>query len=429
MNTPIYDFLKKYSDSKALRLHMPGHKGKRLSELPSYEFDITEIKDADSLFEADGIIEESENNTSKLYKTAGTCYSAGGSTLCIQAMLWLMKQEKREVIAVRNVHRSFIAACALLDIQPLWIFPDYYGSIHSGDFPYDKAEELLKKEKNACIYLTSPDYLGKTADISKIAALCRRYNAVLLVDNAHGAHTTALGMHPAQLGADLCCDSAHKMLPALTGGAYLHIVNPIYKDKAKQAMSLFGSTSPSYLIMASLDLCAEYIAEGLDNDIKSRLTALTSLRKRLSHKYRIYEGEPFHLTLICNGINLAKQLRKYNIECEYADNDCIVLLFSPVNTEAEINLTADILEKCIPEPPLNTEAVSFPEPIAATTIRNAVLTDYETISTEESEGRICAGVNVPCPPAVPIAVSGEIITENCIKIFKRYGILKVNVVK
>lgn len=121
--------------------------------------------------------------------------------------------------------------------------------------------------------------MGKTADISKIAALCRKYNAVLLVDNAHGAHTTALGMHPAQLGADLCCDSAHKMLPALTGGAYLHIVNPIYKDKAKQAMSLFGSTSPSYLIMASLDLCAEYIAEGLDNDIKSRLTALTSLRK------------------------------------------------------------------------------------------------------------------------------------------------------
>ena len=88
-----------------------------------------------------------------------------------------------------------------------------------------------------------------------------------------------------------------------------------------------------------------------------------------------------------------------------------------------------LIEKCIPEPPLNTEAVSFPEPIAATTIRNAVLTDYETISTEESEGRICAGVNVPCPPAVPIAVSGEIITENCIKIFKRYGILKVNVVK
>lgn len=429
MNTPVYNFLKRYADKKTLRLHMPGHKGKILSELPSYDFDITEIKGADSLFESNGIIAQSESNTSKLFKTAETIYSAGGSTLCIQAMLLLMKQEKRTVIAVRNVHRSFIAACALLDIQPIWIFPDYHGSILSGDFPYENAENILKKEKNACIYLTSPDYLGKTADIRKISSLCRKYNAVLLVDNAHGAHMEALGMHPIQLGADLCCDSAHKTLPALTGGAYLHIVNPNYTKKAKSAMSLFGSTSPSYLIMASLDLCAEYIAERLDYDLKECLTALTSLRKRLSFKYNIYDGEPLHLTLICDGMNLAEQLRKYNIECEYADNDCIVLLFSPFNTEMEINYTADILEKCNPKPPLHSESVNFPEPIIAMTIRNAVLTEYETIAIENSEGRICAGVNVPCPPAVPIAVSGEIISEKCIKIFKRYGILKVNVVK
>lgn len=429
MNTPIYDFMKSYSESGTIRLHMPGHKGKVLDVLPSYEYDITEIAGADSLFEADGIIAQSEKNASALYKTSATYYSTGGSTLCIQTMLALMKQENRKVIAVRNVHRSFIAACALLDIQPLWLFPDYSNGILSGDFPYGEAEEMLKSNENACIYVTSPDYLGKIADIKQISELCHKYNAVLIVDNAHGAHTIATGNHPALLGADICCDSAHKMLPALTGGAYLHIINPHYKDKAKNAMSLFGSTSPSYIIMASLDLCTKYVSEELENDTKNALKAINSLHKRIEHKYTIYNGEPFHLTIICNGNNLAQQLRNHNAECEYADDDCIVLLFSPVNTEKEIMKTAEILEKCNPLPPVNTEHFSFPRPDTGMNLRNAVLSEYETIPVENSCGKICAGVNVPCPPAIPIVSSGEIIDENCIKIFKRYGILNVNVVK
>lgn len=429
MKTPIYDFLKKYTDSDTLRLHMPGHKGKTLSPVKSFEYDITEISGADSLFEASGIIEESEKNTSLMYHTLKTCYSAGGSTLCIQTMLMLMKQENRTVIAVRNVHRSFLAACALLDIQPVWIFPDYSGGILSGGFPFDKAEKMLKRYKNTCVYLTSPDYLGKTADIKEISKLCHKYNAVLLVDNAHGAHTVAFGLHPTQLGADICCDSAHKMLPALTGGAYLHIMNPAYTGKAKAAMSIFGSTSPSYLIMASLDLCAKYIAEQLEQNVKAAVSALDALRKKISGRYEMYMGEPFHLTLLCSGKDLASQLKGFGIECEYADSDCIVLLFSPMNTTAEIEKTADILMKCNPLPPLHSENPKFPQPKTAMSVRKAVLSDYEEIPVAKSEGRICAGVNVPCPPAVPIAASGEIIDKNCIKIFKRYGILTVNVVK
>lgn len=429
MNTPIYDFLKKYADNKTMRLHMPGHKGKALSKLHTYEYDITEIKGADSLFEADGIIAESEKNTALLYNTVRTCYSAGGSTLCIQAMLTLMKQENRRVIAVRNVHRSFIAACALLDIQPLWLFPDYAEGILSGEFPFAQAEEMLKINEHACIYLTSPDYLGKTADIKKIAGLCHRYNAVLLVDNAHGAHLVAMGNHPIQLGCDMCCDSAHKMLSALTGGAYLHIANPVYAHKAKAAMSLFGSTSPSYVIMASLDLCAEYISKKLTEDTKRIIPELETLRKRISSRYNIYIGEPFHLTLLCNGSDLAGQLRKYNVECEYYDDDCIVLLFSPMNTAQEIQKISDILMKCDPVPAVNKGYIEFVQPKTAVSIREAVMCGYETVAVEESLGRICAGVNVPCPPAIAVAVSGEIINENCIKIFKRYGILFVNVIQ
>lgn len=429
MNTPIYEFLKKYAENKTMRLHMPGHKGKSLDKLRTYEYDITEIKGADSLFEANGIIAESEKNTALLYNAVRTCYSAGGSTLCIQAMLTLMKQESRRVIAVRNVHRSFIAACALLDIQPLWLFPDRSEGILSGEFPFIKAEEMLKSNERTCIYLTSPDYLGKTADIKKISELCHRYNAVLLVDNAHGAHLAATGNHPIQLGCDMCCDSAHKMLPALTGGAYLHIADPVYADKAKAAMSLFGSTSPSYVIMASLDLCAEYISKKLKEDTKRIIPELEALRKRISSRYNIYIGEPFHLTILCNGSDLAGQLRKYNVECEYYDDDCIVLLFSPMNTVNDIQKISDILMKCQPLPAVNKGYIEFAQPKTAVSIRDAVMCEYETVAVEDSLGRICAGVDVPCPPAIAVAVSGEIIDENCIKIFKRYGILFVNVIQ
>ena len=261
--TPIYDFLKKYAESNCLRLHMPGHKGKNmgneLSEI--FRYDITEIKNADSLFEAEGIIRKSEEITTRLFNTERTVFSAGGSTLCIQAMLSAMKRENRKIFAVRNVHRAFISACVLLGIEAEWIFPEYNGSLLSGEVNIERLEEKLKGDEKKCLYITSPDYLGKTADIKNIAEVCHRNNTVLIVDNAHGCCLafTEENNHPMALGADMCCDSAHKMLPALTGSAYLHVKNKAYAKNIKQEMGLFGSTSPSYLILASLDLCNEYI--------------------------------------------------------------------------------------------------------------------------------------------------------------------------
>lgn len=407
---------------------MPGHKGKETAKL-SFSLDITEINGADSLFEADGIIEQSEKNASKLFKTLKTCYSAGGSTLCIQTMLALMKRDKRNIIAARNVHRSFLSACVLLDIQPTWIYPKYSAGFLSGELSLSDIEEKLRTTQNPCVYITSPDYLGKTADIRAIAELCHKYNAVLLVDNAHGAHNAGNQSHPIICGADICCDSAHKMLPALTGGAYLHINNSKYTEQAKQTMSLFASTSPSYLIMASLDLCNDYIENHLKSDTDTVVAAIKELHNKIGTKYSIYGSDPFHLTLLCNGTKLAQKLREHRIECEYADSYCIVLLLSPLNTPKEIELLADTLIQIQPLAADTDEDLDFPLMNTAMNIREASMSDSEEIPVEKAMGRICAAVNVPCPPAVPIAVSGEVINEKCIKILKRYGILRVNVVK
>ena len=442
MDTPIYDFLRSYAASGVFRAHMPGHKGvspeSGLGEL--YRLDITEIKGADSLFEADGIIARSEANASRLYGTAATVYSAGGSTLCIQAMLAIMKQESRRIIAVRNVHRAFLNAAALLGLDVQWILPEYSGGILSGRIVLSDVEAALKASAEpACVYVTSPDYTGRLADIAALAVLCRRYGAKLLVDNAHGAHLAFFegSLHPIALGADLCCDSAHKMLPALTGAAMLHTSCEEYAPKLKQAMSLFGSTSPSYLIMASLDLCNRYISDRIKGDIESALPLIAELKEELSDRLVFAESEPFHITVKASesgfsGTELAELLRENGVECEYADEELLVLLMSPFSPAADFGRLRAALESAVSGASRyerRKPSFQLKLPKMACAIREAAFAPAEEIAAEDAEGRVCASVKVPCPPAVPIAVSGEIIDRSCIDVFRAYGIRTVLVMK
>lgn len=434
MNTPIYDFLKKYAESDTLRCHMPGHKGTDTYN----KYDITEINGADSLFEADGIILESEKNMSYLYGTEASFYSAGGSTLCIQAMLMAMKQENRKIIAVRNAHRAFINTAALLGLDVDWILPEYKTGILSGEINPEQIEEKLKHEENACLYITSPDYTGRMADISLIAGICHKYNAPLLVDNAHGGHLHFFpeSRHPIFLGADICCDSAHKMLTGLTGSAVLHTSSKKYAAVLRQCMSMFASTSPSYIILASLDLCCKYIDEHIKQDIADNLQYIEHFRNEFSGLVSDY-GDPFHITVNAfkygyDGNELAGFLRKNNIECEYSDNNILILLMSPKNTADDYKKLTDELHTALKSAQkhyINDMPFLEKLPVKAMSISEAVYSPSEEIPVECAEGRICASVRVPCPPAVPIAVSGEIINSECIEIYKRYGIKRVLVVK
>lgn len=444
MKTPIYDFLKNYTNSEMLRCHMPGHKGKTLCGgfEKMFESDITEIVGADSLFESSGIIAESEKNMSDLYKTAATVYSAGGSTLCIQAMLAIMKNENRKVFAARNVHRAFLNAAALLDIDVEWIMPEYSAGILSGELHPEIIEEKLKLcREPSCVYITSPDYTGKTSDIKAISEVCRRYGSRLLVDNAHGAHLAFFekSVHPIALGADMCCDSAHKMLPALTGAAMLHTGCSEYAALLKPAMSLFASTSPSYLIMLSLDLCNKYISESISDDIKSNLEYLAKLREDFSDELIFADTEPFHVTIKAaesgfDGNEFAEILRKNGVECEYSDSWTVILLMSPMNREDDYTRLSSALKRAVGlaercESRLDSGNFLQNLPERAMSIRSAVFSAGEEIPVEMSEGRICGAVRVPCPPAIPIAASGEVIDRECIKIFQKYGISAVNVLK
>ncbi|MBR1553947.1 MAG: aminotransferase class V-fold PLP-dependent enzyme [Oscillospiraceae bacterium] len=427
-------FLDNYTKNQTFRAHMPGHKGKSLlPELnPAYARDITEIKGADSLFEADGILRQAERQTAEIYHVPESCWSAGGSTLCIQAMLAQMKAERRTVISARTVHRAFLNSCILLDLPVKWVFPEN-GNLISGNYRVQDFEKALQEvSAPACIYLTSPDYAGNLQPIAEIAELCRNYHAKLLVDNAHGAHLAFLekNLHPIALGADYCCDSAHKTLPALTGGAFLHLKDASQVMQIKQHMQMFGSTSPSYLIMQSLESCTAWLADSGKEKIQLCVRRAERLKQKLSSAYRFIGSDPLHLTISANGELLAEQLRNcpYPVECEYADKTCLVLLLSPVMTEQDFDYLASALESV--QPVLPECPPPLPEPMKQIcSLRDAGLAPFEIIPLEQAENRICASVQVPCPPAVPIAVSGERFSRQWLDFMAFYGLKQAAVVR
>lgn len=442
MTTPIYDFLEQYKNSGTVRAHMPGHKGMGLlcGFESAFPYDITEIKGADVLFEADGIIAESEKNASKLFGTAATFYSAGGSTLCIQAMLAAACGEGRAFICARNAHRSVMNSAALLNLEPCWFYPSYEdGSVVSGNITAEAVEAAIVRyaEKNpACVYITSPDYLGRLAPVKEIAEVCHKHGLPLVVDNAHGAYLAFLeeNLHPIALGADMCCDSAHKTLPVLTGGAYLHVGNEKYVPEIKRCMSLFGSTSPSYLIMASLDLCNRYLSEQFKGDLAETVGRISGFKEKFVHLCA-ENIEPMKITLYpilsgLTGYHLAEQLRANGIECEYADETHAVLMMSASSTAEDFARLDEACERLMcPRILIRPPQFEITEPKRAMLPREAFFAERERVETEKSCGRIAAEGITVCPPCVPIVAAGEIIDENVMKILKMYSISEVNVVK
>ncbi len=441
MKTPIVDFVRAYALSEALRSHMPGHKGEKL--LGFEEFDITEIKGADSLYEAEGIIKESEENASSLFGCP-TFYSAEGSSQCIRAMVYLalmaakMQGKEPVIAAARNVHKTFLSAAALLGAKVKWLYGESEGSYLSCKISPESLEKMFSgEEKPAAVYITSPDYLGNTQNIGELSEVCHRNGALLLVDNAHGAYLKFLpeSRHPMDLGADLCCDSAHKTLPALTGAAYLHVGVKELVPMAKQALMLFGSTSPSYLILQSLDMVNKFLSERFRDDLKAFSEKMLILKDKLKCRgYTLIGYEEIKLSISAkpygySGEELGEILEEQGIIPEFYDRDYLVLMLSPLNTDAELLKIENALLN-IPRKAEITEKPPVPgKAEKGMDIREAMLSLSEAIPIERAEGRILASAGVGCPPAVPIVCCGEIIDETAVRCFKYYGIKTVSVVK
>lgn len=437
MNTPICDFVRSYAEKKTVRLHMPGHKGVSLTGFEKY--DITEINGADSLYEAGGIIKESELNAGRLFG-ASTFYSTEGSSLAIRAMLYLaclsaeQKGTKPLILAGRNAHKVFVSSAALLDFEVEWLYPESNSSYLSCKVTSEEVDKKLctLKRKPIAVYLTSPDYLGNEVDIKSIADVCHKHGVLLLVDNAHGAYLKFLpeSRHPIDLGADACSDSAHKTLPVLTGGAYLHISQSapaVFNERAKEALALFGSTSPSYLILQSLDMVNKYISERYTSELADFARKVSDLKARLNENgFVLYGNEELKITIMTKpygykGNDFADILEGNGVICEFSDPDFVVLMLTP-QIKDKISLISDILMSVPKKEPIDSGTPKLSTPERVIGIREAYFLKSTVVNADSAEGRILANASVGCPPAVPIVVSGERISREAIECFEYYGI-------
>lgn len=445
-NTPLKRALDEYIRQDYARLHMPGHKGASISpfgELMAY--DVTEVEGTDSLFEDDGPLKELEEIFTRVYDTKGTVMSAGGSTLCIQAMLRMVAKKEGRILAGRNIHAAAVNAMALLGLEPVWVYPNRKQEERLiGEISPDEIRSVLEKEKQegtldslCAVYVTSPDYFGVMSDIRSIAQIAHEYGLPLLVDNAHGAHLHFLKeeYHPMQLGADLCCDSLHKTMPALTGAALLHTSDAKYCPQMKGAMTVFGSTSPNYLIMLSMDSTAAFLMQDGAERIQQTVTRCEELRQKAREKGFVLPQhcDPMRLTLPLAGTgwdaqNFRKLLRKHKIMEEYLSDSGCVLLFSPFNREEDFKRTEALLDEVlIQKQPFTAFPIVPSEKVMS--LREAFLSPKESVPVEKAEGRIAAQVKITCPPGIPLVMPGERLHKEIIKILKNSGIFVIDVVK
>ncbi len=434
MNTPVVSFIDGYLRRDPARLHMPGHKGCSGKE------DITEIAGLNELYDAEGVLRESEKNASVLFGSRLTVYSAEGSSQCVKAMVYLCAQRGiRSILAARNAHRSFVHGAALCGMRVNWLYPTEKDGPYSCLISPEVLRETLRGSSPlpGALYVTSPDYLGREQDLKGLSKVCREYGMLLLCDNAHGAYLRFLSpsRHPMDLGADLCCDSAHKTLPVLTGGAYLHVGSSFPDPDAariKAALELFGSSSPSWLILRSLDACNPYLASSFPQELSRACEAVQKEKARLmqagwavlpSDELRVVLSVPESTT----GTALCSVLREHNVEIEFADRDVLVAMYTPQNREEDFSALSRALGSAFGAP--RRPRPFLHRPRAVLPLQEAMLSPWEEIPVEKAESRICALPPNACPPAVSPLMPGERTDRETIDCLKSRGIGTLRVIR
>ena len=437
----LNDFLDRYTDSGISRFHMPGHKGNYppLSDL--LPRDITEIAGADTLYAPTGVLRELEEEAADFYGSRVTLLSAGGSTLCIHTMLAVARRygRYRRVLAGRGAHVSFLYACALTGITPQWLLPTFTG-VSGVITPETLSAALEQDDRYDAVYLTSPNYYGGVCDLSALVKICHAHRLPLFVDNAHGAHFKLCdAIHPMDAGADLCCDSLHKTLPVLTGGAMLHSRLSLTAKELTDCMALTGSTSPSYLILSSLAEGLRYQKEEGASEFAALAEQVNKLRdEALAAGFALLTGDapadPVRLSLDTRPLGLtgdaaAALLRDHQMEPEYADPAGVVLLPSPQNRAIDFGRLSALFSVIEPQPPLTSDTPILTLPEQVLSPREALFAPAREIPIQEAAGQICAQMVPLCPPCIPLVVSGERLTPELCAAAEKAGIFSVSVVK
>ena len=437
---PLFHALQLLATGDSARFHMPGHKGEPLfnSYAEIFAIDFTETYGTGNLYLGDGPIRDAEVAAARYFGVDDCFFLTGGSTQGVLAMLAAAVGEGGSVLLDRECHKSVCYACALLDITPHFISaPLIEPFAVSGALPVDAAERaLLDHPEIRAVLLTSPTYYGVCRAIPAFADLCRAYGRLLLVDGAHGAHFPALGLPaPVAEGADMAVLSMHKTLPCLGQGAVLLAGAGADKRALRENTALFGTSSPSYPIMASIDLARAY-TEGPGRAAYRRAAETCGdLRDYIARRTRftpLAESDfpaldPCRLTVCTAGTDitgrrLADMLwSEYGVACEMADDRNAVFILTGADTGASIYRLRRGL-RCLSgrrrEEPLSLAAAPLPPAARVMPVRQAWFSHTGRVAPAAAEGLVCARPVTPYPPGVPLLWPGEKITRAHIELIR-----------
>lgn len=443
---PIVQALSNYINKNNAPFSMPGGKQGRGFNDNFKEIllkgDITEVEGLDNLHKPEGIIKEAQELLRDYYGSVKSYFLVNGSTSGNITMIFSALKEGDKVLVERGCHKSIFNGILLRKLIPVYIFNDYSkeNSIPLG-MNYDNLINLLENHRDIkAIILTYPNYYGVCSDLKKIIKECKKRNIKVLIDAAHAAHfgvNKALPENPVKLGADMVVISAHKTLPSLTQGAYLHVNNKDLIHKVESYLYMFLSTSPSYLLMASLDYARWFLQEQGEHSYQELLELLNYYKKLIndlpmfkcidkeqllkSSSEKIYDFDDSRLVIQLrdndvSGYRLLDYLCGKGVQCEMADYKNVVLITTPFNIEEDFKRLYMALKQCHKEDIYDKEPISLEHSIPL-----LKLPPYEVFEKEQEEcnidkaiNRICAENIIPYPPGIPLVMLGEIIDKHII---------------
>jgi arginine/lysine/ornithine decarboxylase len=446
MNTqlkkPLYEALTEHVNKKPISFHVPGHKyGEMAPTDANYFFeqilkiDATELTGLDDLHSPEGAILEAERLLAELYHTKKSFFLVNGSTVGNLAMIMAACSEDDLVLVQRNCHKSVLNALRLAKVRPIFLEPEYNQEwkIASG-VSMETVEQAVALYRGVkAIVLTYPNYYGMTYDLQSIIHLAHDHHIPVLVDEAHGPHfIIGKSVPPSalQLGADIVVHSAHKTLPAMTMGSFLHVnSNQVNLEQVKEYLEMFQSSSPSYPIMASLDIARHYLATYEHTDLSFLLTEIQHFKEALANINAIKvldfpsnHGDILKITIQTrcelSGFELQQRFEEFGIYTELAD-PYNVLFILPLLKNGQNYRLAEVAEK-LKKALIGLRLCEVKEvyhmggqKISELAIPYKEMTELaiEEVEIANASGTICAESIIPYPPGIPLLIKGERITE------------------
>ncbi len=440
-NLPLYDALTKRALENKRRFHMPGHKGKDVFESSlagAANLDFTELYGTGNLYDGTYPIADAEKLAAQAFGVPDAYFLTGGTTQGIYAATKLLVKEGERVLIDRGCHKSVYRAMALFDAMPVYLTPKTSEpcNIPVAVTAEDVAKALDRDESIRTVVLTCPTYYGVVCDIKAIAKEVHKRGARLLVDQAHGAHFPFTpGMANAvALGADIAVTSLHKTLPALGQAALLTVANGFDPRQVREATSLFGTSSPSYAIMASMDLTREYMErEGSVRcaELKERLIELRQTINKTSALFalNLKDGDPLRLCVCTRGIKLsgydaaAYLENECGVVCEMADVYNVLFIITPADSAEDIQMLENALYKLAnhggQEELPQTALISLPR--QKCTLRQALFANSKQIPLSQAIGKTAAESICPYPPGIPTVALGEVIEREHVEYLYQRG--------